>query len=238
MRYRLLLSASIAALTGAAWIALWSMGAAAHASMHHHHHHGAASGGAAPLAAMIGFVGGWTLMTIAMMLPTSLPVLTTLATLARDRADRSWLVTLAAIGYLLTWTGFGFVVWLGQQALPRLAIGGSVILLAAGAYQFTPLKHRCLEKCRSPLSFVIEHWQGRDERWQAFRLGIDHGLFCVGCCWTLMLLMFVVGISSLAWMFALGIVMAIEKNTRAGRRLSAPIGIVLLAWGAATLISS
>jgi predicted metal-binding membrane protein len=237
MRYRLLLCVSIAALTVAAWIALWAMGSAAHASMHHHHHHGAASGGAAPIPMMLGFVGGWTLMTIAMMLPTSLPVLSTLATLARDRADRTRLVALAVIGYLLTWTAFGVIVWAGQQALPRLALGGSLILLMAGVYQFTPLKHRCLDKCRSPLSFVVEHWQGRHDRWQAFRLGIDHGLFCVGCCWTLMLLMFVVGMSSLAWMFALGIVMAIEKNTKAGRRLSAPIGVVLLAWGAVTLVS-
>jgi len=237
MRYRLLLSASIAALTAAAWIALWTMGAAAHAQMHHHHHHGAASGGAAPLPAMLGFVVGWTLMTIAMMLPTSLPILATFATLARDRVDRTRLVALVVIGYLLTWTLFGVVVWLGQQALPRLAIGGSMILLLAGVYQFTPLKHRCLEKCRSPLSFVIEHWQGRHDRWQAFRLGVDHGLFCVGCCWTLMLLMFVVGMTNLAWMFALGAVMAIEKNTHIGRRISAPVGVVLLAWGAATLLS-
>jgi len=110
------------------------------------------------------------------------------------------------------------------------------VLLLAGAYQFTPLKYRCLEKCRSPLSFVIEHWQGRNHRQQAFRLGFDHGLFCVGCCWALMLLMFVVGTTNLGWMLILAAVMALEKNTRWGRMLSAPLGMALLSWGGATLV--
>lgn len=183
------------------------------------------------------FVASWTVMTIAMMLPTSLPVLTTFEAVARGHADRALLVALVVAGYLLTWSVFGMGVSVGQVVAQRIPIGSSAILLLAGVYQFTPLKHRCLEKCRSPLSFVIEHWQGRHDRWQALRLGIDHGLFCVGCCWALMLLMFVVGMTNLAWMLALAIVMAIEKNTRWGHRLSAPLGIVLLAWGAATLVS-
>lgn len=101
----------------------------------------------------------------------------------------------------------------------------------AGVYQFTPLKNRCLEKCRSPLSFVVEHWQGRNDRRHAFRLGVDHGLFCVGCCWALMLLMFVTGLGNLAWMFLLAAVMAVEKNVAWGRRLSAPLGLSLLLCG-------
>ena len=163
-------------------------------------------------------------------------VLSTFDAVARGRSDRPALVALVVIGYLLSWAIFGAAAYVGQLAAERIAIGSGAILILAGAYQFTPLKHRCLDKCRSPLSFVIEHWQGRHERWQALQLGVDHGLFCVGCCWALMLLMFVVGMSNLAWMLGLAIVMAIEKNTRAGRRLTSPLGVVLLAWGAAALV--
>ena len=236
MRHRILLSASVAALAAAAWLAMWNAGHSAHATMHHHDH-GAAGQAAAPFGAFALFVASWTIMTIAMMLPTVLPLLTTFSAVARDRADRGLLLVLVVAGYLATWIAFGGLVYLGQLATRGLALGGAAILLLAGIYQFTPLKHRCLDKCRSPLSFVIEHWQGRAERRQALRLGIDHGLFCVGCCWALMLLMFVAGMANLAWMLALAIVMAIEKNTRAGRRLSTPVGVVLVAWGVARLLS-
>ena len=202
--------------------------------MMHHHHHAAMT---ASTPAMLMFVTSWTVMTIWMMLPTSLPLLATFGAVARDRADRALLLALVVAGYLAIWSLFGVVVYGVQVATPRLALGSGAILLLAGLYQFTPLKHRCLDKCRSPLSFVIAHWQGRHDRWQALRLGIDHGLFCVGCCWALMLLMFVAGMNSVAWMLALAAVMAIEKNVRWGRRLSAPVGVILLAWGGATLLS-
>ena len=84
--------------------------------------------------------------------------------------------------------------------------------MLAGLYQFTPLKYACLDKCRSPLSFITEHWRGSHERTQAFRLGVHHGLFCIGCCWSLMLLMFAVGVGNLGWMLVLGALMAIEKT--------------------------
>jgi predicted metal-binding membrane protein len=110
---------------------------------------------------------------------------------------------------------------------------GAGILVLAGLYQFTPLKYACLDKCRSPLSFITEHWRGNHERTQAFRLGMRHGLFCIGCCWSLMLLMFAVGVGNLGWMLILGALMAIEKNLPWGRRISAPLGVVLLCWGLA-----
>src|SRR5205085_364555 len=102
---------------------------------------------------------------------------------------------------------------------------------------FSSLKYRCLDKCQTPLSFVITHWRGRAPRWQAFRLGAAHGLFCVGCCWALMLLMFAFGMGSLGWMLLLAAVMAIEKNLPWGRRLSAPLGIALLAWAAFVVVA-
>jgi predicted metal-binding membrane protein len=119
-------------------------------------------------------------------------------------------------------------------SVPALAWNGWLIGVAiialAGTFQFSKLKHQCLEKCRTPLSFVIEHWRGQARARQAFRLGAQHGLFCVGCCWALMLLMFALGTGSLGWMLLLAAVMAIEKNVRWGKRLSAPFGVALLSW--------
>jgi predicted metal-binding membrane protein len=186
-------------------------------------------------------------MTVAMMLPTSLPVLTTFLAIAGDRKGRATLVSLVVLGYLIAWSGFGILVHLAQLGLGRLVLAsgwveahawmlGGAILIFAGVYQFTPLKYQCLDKCRSPLSFVIEHWRGYNERGQAFRLGLHHGVFCVGCCWALMLLMFVVGTANLVGMLMLGAVMAVEKNTAWGRRLGVPLGTVLLGWGIVTLV--
>jgi predicted metal-binding membrane protein len=111
---------------------------------------------------------------------------------------------------------------------------GAATLLVAGAYQFTALKYRCLDKCRSPMTFIAGHWSGRAPRRQALRLGGAHGIYCVGCCWSLMLLMFAVGVGNVAWMLALGAAMAIEKNMPWGRQISTPLGITLLGLGALT----
>jgi predicted metal-binding membrane protein len=198
----------------------------------------AVPGGATLLPATL-YVGGWVLMITAMMLPTTLPLLDVYGRITRRRADRWLLLTLVVAGYLAAWIGFGVAAHAADVALHRLvttsswltfngwAIGAAVVALA-GAFQFSPLKYRCLEKCRTTMSFVIEHWQGRRERRQAFRMGWRHGLFCVGCCWALMLLMFVVGTGSVGWMLLLGAVMAVEKNVSWGRRLTAPLGIALI----------
>ena len=94
----------------------------------------------------------------------------------------------------------------------------------------------CLHRCRSPLGFILAHWRGRRERLAAFRIGLHHGLFCVGCCWSLMLLMFAVGVGSLGWMLGLGAVMAAEKNLPWGRRLTTPLGLLLLGAGTALVL--
>jgi predicted metal-binding membrane protein len=135
---------------------------------------------------------------------------------------------------LLAYVGYTAWVWLANShasLLVNASVPGALLLLIAGIFQFSALKYRCLEKCRSPFSFVVEHWQGRRERWQSLRLGLDHGLYCVGCCWALMLLMFVVGAGNLVWMFVLAVVMAVEKNVSWGSRLRAPVGVVLLVCG-------
>jgi predicted metal-binding membrane protein len=115
------------------------------------------------------------------------------------------------------------------------AIGAAVVALA-GAFQFSALKYRCLDKCRTTLSFVMEHWRGRQERAQAFCMGWRHGVFCVGCCWALMLLMFVVGTGNVGWMLLLGAVMAAEKNLVCGHRLRAPLGLALFVGAVAIAV--
>jgi len=184
------------------------------------------------------YAAGWVLMSAAMMLPTSLPLFRLFDRLAAKRPDRTALVALLVTGYLLAWTGFGIVAHLLDAALHATISGwlllngwavGAAVLAIAGLFQFSQLKYHCLEKCRTPFSFIVEHWHGAAPRIAAFRLGLDHGIFCVGCCWAIMLLMFVVGAGSIAWMLLLGVVMALEKNVPWGRRLIKPLGIGLLA---------
>ena len=194
------------------------------------------------------YVTGWTLMTVAMMLPTSLPLVEIFRRLTLRRADRAQLVALLIAGYLGVWVAFGVVAHVADWGLHELYersawlesnawVFGAGSLLVAGAFQFTALKYRCLDRCRTPLSFVMAHWRGSRERTQAFLLGVNHGRFCVGCCWALMLLMFAVGTGNVGWMLVLGAVMAIEKNVPWGRRLSAPLGAALLLWGGLIVVN-
>lgn len=237
--HRTALVGSVGLVSIAAWLMLWQFGGTLHAPVHHSRH-------AAPGSFGLLFVGSWTVMTMAMMLPTSVPLLATFQTIAGGRRDRSVLLALVVSGYLAMWAAVGFVFYEAGILLQQLAdsspwlqarpsMAGGALFITAGLYQFTSLKYRCLDKCRSPLSFVLGYWQGVHERRNAFRLGVHHGLFCVGCCWALMLLMFAVGVGNVVWMLLLGAVMAIEKNVSWGRRLSAPLGALLVIGGLATL---
>jgi len=190
----------------------------------------------------------WLLMTAAMMLPTTLTLFDTFDRLVATRPDRLRLLALLGFGYLAAWGLFGLLAHLLHALLLDWVAGvplllwhswliGALTLAVAGAFQFSRLKYRCLEQCRTPLSFVIEHWRGHAEGRHAFLLGVHHGLFCVGCCWALMLLMFVVGAGSLGWMLLLAAAMAIEKNMRWGRRLSTPLGVALLGWALLLVVS-
>ena len=194
------------------------------------------------------YAAGWTLMIAAMMLPTTLPLLRIFQKLTAPRPDRGRLLGLLVLGYLAAWMAFGLLAHGLDFALHELAAGslwltlngwalGALVLALAGAFQFSALKYRCLDKCRTPLSFVMQRWRGKAERRHAFMLGVEHGLFCVGCCWALMLLMFVVGTGSVGWMLVLGAVMAAEKNLSWGRRLSTPLGVLLIAWAGVVFLS-
>ena len=233
-------TALLVALIALAWLGLWAGGRSPAGRFLAHEHQ--AHGGPQGAALLFTSVAGWGLMTVAMMLPTSLPLLTMFHALTRQRPDRARLVALLIAGYLAVWTLFGLLAQGADRTLHRLvdssatlqahaALLGAAILALAGLYQFTPLKYLCLDRCRSPLTFIVARWRGGAAPAQALRLGLHHGLFCLGCCWSLMLLMFAVGVGNLGWMLGLGAIMAAEKNLPWGRRLSAPLGATLLGWG-------
>ncbi|MBK9244993.1 MAG: DUF2182 domain-containing protein [Burkholderiales bacterium] len=245
------LPVTLGALVLLAWVALWLWHGSPDGRYLHHgepgHYDFAEDLGAATTRAAV-YIGGWLLMTAAMMLPTTFPLLQIFRRMTRSRDDHVALLSLVIAGYLAVWLAFGIAAHAIDLALHEAIEGsgwlqanagwfGAAPLLLAGGFQFTRLKYRCLEQCRAPLSFVVQHWRGGNARAQALLLGAHHGAFCVGCCWALMLLMFTVGTGSLGWMLALGAVMAVEKNAPWGRRISAPLGAALLLWGAAVALN-
>ena len=189
------------------------------------------------------YAAGWVLMIAAMMLPTTLPIVEMFRRIVAGRTDRNRLVALLIVGYLATWLGFGLIahaldalLQAAAENIPWLAIHawvvGAIVLGIAGIFQFSALKYRCLDKCHTPFGFIVQRWRGKAPAREALRLGIDHGLFCIGCCWALMLIMFVVGTGSIGWMLALAAVMAAEKNLPGGKRLRTPLGAALIASAA------
>jgi predicted metal-binding membrane protein len=228
----------LTALVLLAWYALWLWGMSPYGHLLLHGSANVRMVAQSPWLFAAIFVTGWTLMTVAMMLPTSFPLILLFRRIIGDRATAAWLVSMVIIGYIVSWLLCGallqIVNWFLHAGISRLSwpvnVGwtcGAVILTIAGLYQFSSLKYACLDKCRSPLSFLMSRWQGGNESAQALRIGVEHGFYCVGCCWSLMLLMFLVNAGSLVWMLILGVVMALEKNFPWGRRLSAPIGVLL-----------
>ncbi len=204
-------------------------------------------GSSALLPALLLFGLTWQLMIVAMMLPTALPVIRLFDALAaRHPQPRACRLAFVA-GYAAAWTVFGALALVGDAAIhrtvgglpwlaarPELLAAGALML--AGAFQFSELKNRCLTVCRHPAAFLLVHYR-RGPR-EAFRTGARHGIFCIGCCWALMLVLFAVGMANLLWMAALTLVMVVEKTALRGRQFAAPTGIVLMASGLATLVTS
>jgi predicted metal-binding membrane protein len=242
----------IGVLISLAWLILWIWDRSPYGRYLHHAQLGSIGlwGSTASVFVPVAlYLSGWVLMTAAMMLPTTMPLLEIFRRLTSRRSDRWRLMAAVITGYLGIWLVFGLAAHLADWTLHQVAeripwleangwLIGSGTLLLAGGFQFSRLKYRCLDKCRTPLSFVMEHWRGGHEQRQALWLGIDHGIFCVGCCWALMLLMFAVGIGNIGWMLVLGALMAVEKNMAWGRKLSAPLGVTLLGCGAVMLLSN
>ncbi len=191
----------------------------------------------------------WWIMMIGMMLPSAAPMILTFATINRGRHRRGQPYTPTALftaGYLLAWGGFSVVATLAQWGLERASLLapmamkttspliGGLLFIAAGLYQFTPLKDTCLRSCRSPFDFVVNHWH--DGAAGALRMGFSHGLYCLGCCWILMALLFAVGAMNLLWVAALAAVVLAEKLFPAGVWIGRISGLVLIAWGAWLLL--
>ncbi len=192
----------------------------------------------------------WIVMMAAMMLPSVAPVASMYVTVLRSRGQgtAAGRTTLLVTGYLLAWAGFGVLAFGLSRALGTLAPMGmsrapsglaiwsaAVILAVAGLYQFTPLKARCLRHCRSPLGFLL-HFGNYSGRLRDIRVGVYHGGYCVGCCWSLMLVLVAVGVMSWAWMVGLTAVVFIEKVWRSGQAFGYAVGgamilaAVVLPW--------
>ena len=191
----------------------------------------------------------WIIMMAAMMLPSAAPMILLHNTMTRRRREQGGdpaSTGVFAFGYLVTWAVFGLLATSLQWALaaktllsPEMAttnaaVAGS-ILIAAGIYQWTPLKQSCLRRCRSPLDFVLRYW--REGTWGSLSMGIRHGAFCVGCCWMLMLLLFVGGVMNLLWVAGLTLFVLIEKIAPGGHWIGRAAGIALVAWGGIELAS-
>ncbi len=193
------------------------------------------------------FLGMWTSMMAAMMLPSVTPMVLLFQRVSKNRIENGGLkspVWIFAAGYLIAWalTGFaGFAVVRAVQTclrfFPSLVHYSGVIagttLIFAGPYPLRPFKERFLRHCRTPLDFLMEGW--RDGKFGALRMGMSHALYCIGCCWGLMVVMFAVGLMNLTWMIGLTVVMAVEKISDRGVLIGRFAGVVFLGLGTATM---
>jgi predicted metal-binding membrane protein len=187
----------------------------------------------------------WVVMMIGMMTPSAAPMILIYARVGRQAAREGkpfapsgWF----AGGYLLSWTAFSLVATSAQWALERAALLtpmmesasnrlGAAVLILAGVYQWAPLKETCLSHCRSPLLFIQQHGGFRREPLGALALGFRHGIYCIGCCWALMALLFVGGVMNLLWISTLAILVLLEKVVPFGRALARGAGLAFIAGG-------
>jgi len=188
------------------------------------------------------FMGMWTTMMVAMMFPTIAPIVLVHRMVVRRRGEGLVPTVAFGAGYILIWAAVGLVPLLVLIGFRNIAdhsawvdrAGGAVLVLA-GTYQFTRWKATCLSACRSPLTFLLSHDFSRGAAGD-FRVGVSHGLYCLGCCWALMAVLFVVGLMNLAWMAAIAVVFVAEKNWRHGVTLTRVAGIAVLGFGVAVLV--
>jgi predicted metal-binding membrane protein len=232
-RARNLILALLLILAAAAWaVLIWQSRMAGEQMM------GLTMGMEAPL-----FLASWISMMVAMMFPTAAPMILMFARVSASRQQRgqtfvpTWVFVSA---YLVVWTLFGMVAYLvalggtmlAEQSMALMEhatrIGG-VVLILAGLYQLSPLKHTCLSTCRSPLAFIMTSW--REGYWGAFQMGLEHGAYCLGCCWLLFVLLFPLGMMNVAAMAAITLLIFAEKALPLGRQIGWVAGPVLIAYG-------
>ena len=189
----------------------------------------------------------WWVMMFGMMLPSAAPLLLLFARMMRKEKDKGapYVPTgVFAFGYVIMWAAFSAIATGAQWGLEASgllsgimvgtsAVLGAGLLIAAGVWQLTPWKNACLRHCRSPIGFLSAHW--RPGRTGAFKMGLAHGAFCLGCCWFLMALLFYGGVMNLYWIIGLALYILIEKLLPAGARIGQLTGVILIAWGATRL---
>ncbi len=186
----------------------------------------------------------WWIMMIGMMVPTAAPMILLFATVNRRRREQQGPYVSTAVflsGYLLIWGGFAAAATVGNWALHINSLLSSMmgestssylaggLLIAAGLFQWSRLKYVCLSHCRSPMSFLMSDW--KEGTRGALKMGLNHGTYCVGCCWVLMALLFVLGVMNLLWIAILAAFVLLEKVVPAGQRISKVTGLLLIAWG-------
>jgi predicted metal-binding membrane protein len=192
----------------------------------------------------------WAVMMVGMMAPSAAPMILMYASVGRRGkaqgkpfAATGWF----AAGYLFAWSGFSLAATVLQWAIERAALldsrmaidsnlVGALVLIAAGVYQWTPLKNVCLAACQSPFQFLMRHGGFRSDALGCLRLGLRHGGFCVGCCWVLMALLFVGGVMNVLWIALLSLLVLLEKLTPAGRWIARAAGLACVAAGAGLLV--
>jgi predicted metal-binding membrane protein len=201
-----------------------------------------------PPATLLPLFFMWVVMMTAMMLPSAMPMILTFAAVSRNRRrlGHSYVhVTVFLLGYLAIWSLFSVLAAVGEWFLHRHALLSQsmvttsawlsgILLLAAGAFQFTALKQACLKHCRGPLEFIMTRW--REGNAGAFWMGLEHGAFCAGCCWALMALLFVTGVMNIVWIAVLTLLVCIEKMLPARIQMRIATGLVLLAAGSLVIV--
>ena len=246
-RDRLVVALSLAAVVALAWLYLWRQAV----TMHPENHGSMAMPMPAmdPAALALTFVM-WIVMMVGMMLPSAAPTVLLYGAMVRKNAERGTVLPAVWVfvsGYLLVWTGFSLAAALLQVALehaglltPMIAWKSNwlngLLLVAAGAYQLTPLKEVCLNKCRNPVQFFMTHWHPGTAG--ALRMGITQGAYCLGCCWMLMVLLFAVGVMNLAWVALIAAFVFLEKLLPGGRLASRVAGAALIVLGVAILAAA
>jgi predicted metal-binding membrane protein len=194
------------------------------------------------------FIALWVVMMIAVMFPTAAPMILMFNRIHNQRREKgqsfvpTWIFVAA---YLLVWSAAGLFAYalavLGDELadqsmwlMDNAARFGGVLLIAAGLYQLSPLKDVCLSKCRSPVSFILHSW--RDGYWGSFRMGLEHGAYCLGCCWLLFVILFPLGMMNIAVLAGITALIFVEKSTKWGRQIASLAAVSLIVYGAVVIL--
>ncbi len=245
-RDRDVVAASLVLVVALAWIYLWRDAATISAMGHGALGMPYASG----MGMLVPIFVMWSIMMVGMMLPAASPTILLYGTLVRKNGERGTLLPAVWVftsGYLIVWAFFSLAISVLQLLLQQLALVtpmmvsakpelSAVILVCAGAYQISPLKQACLRKCRNPMEFFITRW--RPDTLGAFRMGVEHGTYCVGCCWMLMVLLFVAGVMNLLWVALIAGFVLAEKVLPASRITSGIASMALVLTGILLLLTS